>query len=317
MTGSSHPRLMVSYYVFWCGRHDNNLILIGTRYLLFIYQQKAYFVNRKLDFFYAPQVNVSSHQLYSILDGEMVIETTPAANEEVASSSLRFLVHDTLYLDGKFVGGMTLADRMQRVKSTVNKITQVNEHDYPAIYISVKKYHPIYQLKHVIKGVIPQERIKNDGLIFAYKYGKYKLGKDELTLKWKPLDQCTADYITKNRTVLQGGKKIRFELFIQKGPQLVQSDECLVLDEESELFDELQDDMIVECKLVADVTSHSFTCVPLKIRTDKSHPNADWVLSSIKSTVLEWKDVDLNAIYAHFDLDAEQTESALPLLVNM
>jgi hypothetical protein len=68
---------MVSYYVFWCGIHDINLILIGTRYLLFIYQQKAYFVNRKLDFFYAPQVNVSSHQLYSILDGEMVIETNP------------------------------------------------------------------------------------------------------------------------------------------------------------------------------------------------------------------------------------------------
>lgn len=272
---------------------------------MFIYQQKAYFVNRKLDFFHAPQVNVSSHQLYSILDGEMVIETVSDTDDEVTPSSLRFLVHDALYIDGKYTGSMTFVDRMQRVKSTVNKISQVNEHEYPAIFISVKKYHPIYQLKHVIKGVIPQERTKNDGLIFAYKYAKYKLGKDEMTLKWKPLDQCTADYVAKNRTVLEGGKEIRFDLFIQKGPQLAQSNERLVLSEGSEFFEQLQDDMIVECQLVADVSSQSFACVPLKIRTDKSHPNADWVLSSIKSTVLEWKDVDLNAIYSHFDLNAE------------
>lgn len=242
----------------------------------------------------------------------MVVETASETGNDNSSSSLRFLVHDALYLDGKYVGGMTFADRMQRVKATVNKITLVKGHDYPAIYVAVKKYHPIYQLKHVINGVIPQERIKNDGLVFAYKYGRYKLGKDESTLKWKPLDQCTADYIAKNRTVLpdaEGGKKIRFELFVQKGPQLMQSDEHLVLGEDNALFDQLQDDMIVECQLVADVAKQSFSCIPLKIRADKSHPNADWVLSSIKKTVLEWRDVDLNAIYAHFDLSAEQAES--------
>lgn len=85
----------------------------------------------------------------------------------------------------------------------------------------------------------------------------------------------------------------------------MQSDEYIIMDEKHELFDQLQDDMIVECQLVADLPDQAFSCVPLKIRTDKSHPNADWVLSSIKKTVLEWKDVDMNAIYEHFDLSSE------------
>lgn len=129
-----------------------NCILIGTRYLLFIYQQKAYFINRKLDFFHAPQVNVLSHQLYSIIDGEMVIEAADERDSDVSSSALRFLVHDALYLDGKYVGGLTLVDRMQRVKTTVNKISNDKGHEYPAIFVSTKKYHPIYQLKHVINA---------------------------------------------------------------------------------------------------------------------------------------------------------------------
>lgn len=249
---------------------------------------------------------MSSQQLYSIIDGEMVIESIRSNDGGNISSSLQFLVHDAVYLNGKYIGGMSFVDRMCHVKATVNKIMQCKRHEYPAIYTSVKQFHPIYQLKHVIDGVIPQERVKNDGLIFAYKYSKYKLGKDESTLKWKPLDHCTVDYVAKNRTIRasDGGKTIHFNLFVQKGPQLVQSDEYLVLDENNELFDQLQDDMIVECQLVADALG-SFKSIPVKIRTDKSHPNADWVLSNIKKTIWEWKDVNLEAIYEHFDLNAK------------
>jgi hypothetical protein len=83
----------------------------------------------------------------------------------------------------------------------------------------------------------------------------------------------------------------------------VLSDEFIILKNDHVLFDQLEENMIVECQLIADAdTKSGFRCVPNRIRADKAHPNADWVLESIKKTFVEWKDVDLDAIYRHFEL---------------
>lgn len=151
-----------------------------------------------------------------------------------------FLVYDAVRVKGEDVQKLTLTERLEKARVVVKGILK-----QPKLRVSVKTMLPLSEVSKIVLSDT------SDGLIFTPVNEPVRIGTHETLFKWKPRHLITIDFYVKNGRDLciqerGGGIKKHADLFST---------------------DQYPDGTIVEC----DYRDMGWT--PVKIRTDKTHPN--------------------------------------------
>jgi len=150
-----------------------------------------------------------------------------------------FVVHDAIIIRGEYVGHMHLTERLARARKMVAAIVPTAR-----LYVKVKLMVSMSDIASI--RIDPRT---TDGLIFTPIEEPTRMGTHRTLFKWKPVENITMDFI------IQGGKYlcIQHENNYQRIQMVTGGGHW-------------NDGTILEC-------SYSGSWIPLKERTDKSHPN--------------------------------------------
>jgi hypothetical protein len=185
--------------------------------------------------------------LETLLDGELL---------KTKQGKYHFLVFDAIFVDGKFLQ-RSLLKRLKEADKVLGSES------------SLQLFFPLSDLKKVMQDITPaiSQKWETDGLVFTPNSMPYKFGFNKRQMKWKPGEKKTADFALKHvngkwQLFVQAKDKLKFFGYIDQNP-------------------EFGDGKIIECCWQQNPNDNGGKWTFARVRSDKSTPNADWVVSAI------------------------------------
>ncbi|KAK7204294.1 mRNA capping enzyme, catalytic domain-containing protein [Myxozyma melibiosi] len=184
---------------FVCEKSD------GIRCLMYLTREgdaeATYLIDRKNNYYYVQglhfplQDDFQKFHVDCIVDGELVLD-----HEDDGREVLRYLVFDSLVIDGKLMTERTLDKRLGYFRELVYKPYDnlckqfPDEVQFFPFLIDFKDMEFSYALPKLWNDVIPRLKHGTDGLIFTSRLTPYVFGTDEKILKWKPAEENSIDF---------------------------------------------------------------------------------------------------------------------------
>ncbi|KAK9317943.1 mRNA capping enzyme, catalytic domain-containing protein [Lipomyces starkeyi] len=163
--------------------------------------EATYLIDRKNDFYYIQglhfplQDDIQKFHTDCLVDGELIIDDMGNGQE-----LMKFLVFDSLVIDGKLLTERTLDKRLGYFRELVYKPYEAlckqfpEEVQYFPFLIEFKNMQVSYALPQLWNEIIPNLKHGTDGLIFTSRLMPYVFGTDEKILKWKPAEENSIDF---------------------------------------------------------------------------------------------------------------------------
>ena len=170
----------------------------------------------------------------TLLDGELV---------QAKDGKWLYMVYDAVAVNGQVVAHLPLTQRLERAAKLVKGILRSKKDPFE---IRVKKMIPLEKIQTLPS--LEEFPYETDGIVITPVNERIRTGTHETLFKWKPHNRITIDFLVRGKTLCVQDKG--------------------VLHAEAELYHwDAQDGVIVECGY-----GENGWC-PVKIRTDKTHPN--------------------------------------------
>ena len=248
----------------------------GTRYFMLCYNKKSYIVDRKLEFREVKVRMVNRHGeelVRTLLDGELVCEKVePPMNE------MNFLIFDIVQFEEINFIHNDWDTRMDYVSKGCIEFRDMWQKKEPEKFenedfrVSIKRQWPLNQLEDLQYYVEHSVLHKTDGIIFTPLSMPYIMGQCDKILKWKPIELNSSDFIAlEHNGVVYLAVRISYpkNAMSSNKPPYADIPVSILDGDPSTILDGI-DKKIVECSF--DVESKGW--FPLRIRTDKTTPNA-------------------------------------------
>ncbi|KAL3313702.1 hypothetical protein Ciccas_007691 [Cichlidogyrus casuarinus] len=211
------------------------------------------------------------HLANCLLDGEMVLVED---EHDKLRHTPHFLIYDVVAMYGRSYGHRTFEERYNAIENHVIRPRAMsmqanwmnsNEQNFP---VSRKKFYPVFEIERLLDPHLGRKlRIELDGIIFqpSGPEDKYMLGTCPTTLKWKPPELNSVDFLCKVYRMNKSGclPEVVADLYLGG-----QNTYCIRLPERNS-SDLQYDGKIVECTFDFQLRSWKF----LRVRTDKTEPN--------------------------------------------
>lgn len=165
-----------------------------------------------------------------------------------------FMVYDGVAVSGNGIAHLNFLDRYASLEQFIKRIICMKSDPYK---VRLKTFHAFTDFEEFQNTYLPTVSQRVDGIVFTPVDEPVRMGTHETMFKWKPRDHNTIDFQMKRDVYRQGV----WRLYIQERGQLMYQSE--IHGEEPWYYE----DAIVECQYVG---PH---WVPMKVRTDKTHPN--------------------------------------------
>lgn len=220
----------------------------GVRHMLlaFTFENKnvSVLINRALDMFESKIKFPKTAFQGTLLDGELYQD--------------RFMVYDILVNRGQNVGQLNFLERLELMEKVINSTISMKS---DSIKIKLKTFHAMNDFENFLYNYLPTVSQKVDGLVFTPINEPIRIGTHETLFKWKEKNHNTIDFLARY-------DYDQWRLYVQEKGQLVFES---IIPENKVDISWLEDSTIVECQYIIDDTMMYWK--PLKVRTDKKHPN--------------------------------------------
>ena len=235
------PLLKKNEYVV-CEKTD------GVRHMLlaFNFENKnvSVLINRALDMIQTKIKFPKTAFEGTLLDGELYED--------------RFMVYDILVNRAQNIGHLNFLQRLEIMEHIINSTISMKS---DSIKIKLKTFHAMNDFKKFYEEYLPKVSQHVDGLIFTPINEPIRIGTHETLFKWKERDHNTIDFLARY-------DYDQWRLYVQEKGQLVFES---IIPEDKVDISWLEDSTIVECQYIVDDIPMYWK--PLKVRTDKKHPN--------------------------------------------
>ncbi|XP_040870005.1 mRNA-capping enzyme isoform X1 [Glycine max] len=275
----------------------------GTRYMMLITCDVCYLIDRK---FFFQRINMrfpcrytnggtpERNHHYTLLDGEMIIDTDPHTHKQ----ERRYLIYDLMAINQVSLTELPFYERWKLLEKEVieprnmereglsKSINPYYRYDLEPFSVRRKGFWLLSTVSKLLHKFIPQLSHSSDGLVFQGWDDPYVPRTHEGLLKWKYPEMNSVDFLCE---VGAGDRPLLF-LFERGRKKLM---------EENVIFKDASDissysGKIIECYW--DSAEHHWVC--MRIRIDKAAPNDintyRKVMRSIKDNITE--EVLLNEI---------------------
>lgn len=226
--------------------------LDGERFLCVIRNAQMFFISRAMQVFRGPAHTALAQFNNTLLDGELC-------------DKIRFAIFDVLCVSGHNVMHAPLGDRLESIRPLFNAML-----DSP-FQFEMQQFMPMSDLHGALARNAASERF--DGIIFTPAKLPYRLGIDRNLFKYKAADRNTVDLLVGSGcNLFCGGGKA-------SGPMKPMGSLSFAPAW-------IRDGMLVEClltRLGQSAADHVWK--PIKIRTDKTTPNVEWVVERIVQSI--------------------------------
>ncbi|XP_004301983.1 PREDICTED: mRNA-capping enzyme-like [Fragaria vesca subsp. vesca] len=277
----------------------------GTRYMMLITKDGCYLVDRKFNFrrvqmrFPCKHTNglaeksTSTHH-YTLLDGEMVIDTEPGSQKK----QRRYLIYDIMAINKRPVVQFPFHERWKMIEEEViqprNEQRRVYQsrnnanyrYDLEPFTVRRKGFWLLSTVEKLLKEFIPRLSHAADGVIFQGWDDPYVQGADEGLLKWKYPAMNSIDFLFE----VGGDGQQQLFLYEQGKKKLIEGYRITFKDG----MESFCSGKILECSR----GSETKEWVYMRTRTDKSAPNDinthDKIMQSMKDNITQ--EVLLNEI---------------------
>jgi adenylate kinase family enzyme len=230
----------------------------GTRYMCVIWGGRMWFIDRSFSVWKGPYLEKLLPFDNTLLDGELIDKT--------------FLVLDVLNSKGTNVMQKPILDRLRSIAELGSTFWTD-----PYIQLRPQGYFPLSALNEVLRSheaISPS--FPTDGFVFTPARLPYRLGIDRNLFKFKPASHNTVDFLYHNGL-------LHVQQIVGSGKSMTSS---MVPVAQLKLMDDTTvRGRIVECRW----NIHQGSWEIIKVRTDKTTPNVDWVakrvIDSIKDNI--------------------------------
>jgi len=253
----------------------------GTRYMMLILKEnEVYFIDRENSIFttdkfiFPRRKSPDEHVFDTLVDGELVID------KDGDQLRPRYLIYDIIKFEGQDVGLTDLDRRLLCVEKELiqprNAATQSGKIDKTSEPFSIRKkdFFPIEQASWIMEKLVPKVTHETDGLIFQPLKDSYTSGTCPYSLKWKPHDLNSVDFLLNIKVLKSVGclpEKVGY-LFTTGYEQPFST---MKVTAELKHYDK----RIIECTW--DGKAWKF----LRLREDKSFPNAFKTAQSVCESI--------------------------------
>ncbi|XP_057831153.2 uncharacterized protein LOC131041919 [Cryptomeria japonica] len=281
----AHIQLLRQRYYYATWKAD------GTRYMMLITREGCYLIDRKFSFrrvqlrFPVRGVQPGSFEChhYTLLDGEMIIDTVPETGEQ----QRRYLVYDLMMVNGQPKIKQPFYERWKLIHTEIYqprtddiKSNRHYRYDMELFRVRRKNFWMLSAVGKLLKDFIPKLSHEADGLIFQGWDDPYVPRTHDGLLKWKYAHMNSVDFLFE---VGEGNRQSMY--LIDKGKNRK-------LDGAHVTFPGSQDPSslsgkIIECSWNPKEQSWEY----MRIRADKPTPNG-WhtymkVMRSIEDNITE------------------------------
>ncbi|XP_024015070.1 mRNA-capping enzyme isoform X2 [Eutrema salsugineum] len=264
----------------------------GTRYMMLLTIDGCYIVDRSFRFrrvqmrfpFRHPTEGISDKvHHYTLLDGEMIIDTLPDKQRQ----ERRYLIYDMVAINGQSVVERPFYERWKMLEKEVieprnhEKVrSHIYRYDLEPFRVRRKDFWLLSAVEKVLKGFIPSLSHEADGLIFQGWDDPYVARTHEGLLKWKYPEMNSVDFLYEQDESGRG----MLSLF-ERGKKKHMDGNTVVFRDDSDPAE--YSGKIVECSWDQDEK----VWVSMRFRVDKSTPNDintyRKVMRSIKDNITE------------------------------
>ncbi|KAI4301275.1 hypothetical protein L6164_034568 [Bauhinia variegata] len=276
----------------------------GTRYMMLITRDGCYLIDRKFHFRrvhmrfpcrYSNGGTPERNHHYTLLDGEMIIDTDPHTQKQ----ERRYLIYDLMAINERSVTELPFYERWKLLEKEVieprnmerdalsKSIDPYYRYDLELFSVRRKGFWLLSTVSKLLNKFIPQLSHPSDGLVFQGWDDPYVPRTHEGLLKWKYPDMNSVDFLFE----LGAGDRPLLFLY-ERGKKKLMEGNRVIFKDASDISS--YSGMIIECSWDSE-RSH-WVC--MRTRTDKSTPNEintyRKVMRSIKDNITE--DVLLNEI---------------------
>lgn len=262
----------------------------GTRYMLLIEgKDQLYFTDRDFSIFqihgltFPSSKNPYEHTTNTLVDGEMVLDEDPSKPE--GQKTPRFLVYDIIVYEEVHKMGMKDFDqRFDAIRKLIieprNKAIVEGLIDRSKEPFGVRR-KDFYDLSATEKVMHMKTGHEHDGLIFQPVPDPYTGGTCRYILKWKPSQLNTIDFKMRiQRIEQQGCLPEKWGLLYVMGYDSPLAKIKVNKNNSKEMTE--YDNQIVECECI-DLATNQWKV--MRVRTDKSHPNAYKTALSVMESI--------------------------------
>lgn len=276
----------------------------GTRYMMLITGDGCYLIDRKFLFQrismrfpcrYSKGGTPERNHHYTLLDGEMIIDTDPHTHKQ----ERRYLIYDLIAINQVSLTQMPFYERWKLLEKEVIEPRNMERealskstspyyiYDLEPFGVRRKGFWLLSTVSKLLHKFIPGLSHSSDGLVFQGWDDPYVPRTHEGLLKWKYPEMNSVDF---HFEVGAGNRPLLF-LFERGKKKLMEGNTVIFKDAEDISF---YSGRIIECYW--DAAEHHWVC--MRIRTDKATPNEfityKKVMRSIKDNITE--EVLLNEI---------------------
>lgn len=229
----------------------------GVRYMLFIYENAMYLVDRMMNFYIVqPQICIIPSELKkgTVLDGELVC---------TFDSKWLFMVFDVFSVANKIVKDVVHHEK--RILEFGSYIRFMKHHTSSIFEIRLKQFFHVSEFKACSTH---HYEYKTDGFIFTPLFRKIYNGTDKRTYKWKEPQDHTIDFeLVKNENGVN-------TLYLWDKSSKIAIQEIEVCEHIQTEIQNLKHPIIVECKKSIYAENETQIWSILKYRNDKNRPNS-------------------------------------------
>ncbi|KAJ1433051.1 Tyrosine specific protein phosphatases domain [Sesbania bispinosa] len=276
----------------------------GTRYMMLITWDGCYLIDRKFLF---RRINMrfpcrysnggipEKNHHYTLLDGEMIIDTDPHTGKQ----ERRYLIYDLIAINQVSLTELPFYERWKLLEKEVieprnmeregllKSINPYYRYDLEPFSVRRKGFWLLSTVSKLLHNFIPQLSHSADGLVFQGWDDPYVPRTHEGLLKWKYPEMNSVDF---HCEVGAGGRPLLF--LFERGKKKLMEGSNVIFKDSSDVSS--YSGKIIECYW--DAAEHHWIC--MRIRIDKATPNDintyRKVMRSIKDNITE--DVLLNEI---------------------
>ncbi|PWA98824.1 mRNA capping enzyme, bifunctional [Artemisia annua] len=264
----------------------------GTRYMMLITRDGCYLIDRKFNFRRVPlrfpcgnanEDAAGKTHNYTLLDGEMVIDTDPSTDKQ----ERRYLIYDLIAINTISLVDQPFSKRWELIEKEVIKPRNSERgtlfksknpyyrYDLEPFRVRRKDFFPLYDVSKLLDDFIPRLSHASDGLIFQPCDDPYVSGRDEFLLKWKYPKMNSVDFL------LEVGKNNRPMLYLIKRDrmELVNGSHGAFRDSSVDIFS--LSGKIIECSWDFEEKVWVF----MRMRPDKSTPNGFSTYENVKRSI--------------------------------
>ncbi|KAK3023090.1 hypothetical protein RJ639_043105, partial [Escallonia herrerae] len=239
----------------------------GTRYMMLITWDGCYLIDRNFNF--RSGVAGNTHH-YTLLDGEMIIDTDPSTHKQ----DRRYLIYDLTAINQVSVVERPFHERWMILENEVIKPRNYERdllyktrspyyrYDLELFRVRRKDFYLLSTVTKLLKEFIPRLSHAADGLIFQGWDDPYVPRTHEGLLKWKYPEMNSVDYL------FEVGMNNRQLLFLhERGKKKLMEGNRVVFKDASDIF--TCSGKIIECSW----ESADEVWIFMRMRPDKSTPN--------------------------------------------